>query len=825
MPTQCMTTTTSSVTKHFYHALQPHYEQLLNAIHDLPIANERPYYAARLLQRLLFLHFLQHQGLLDNDTHYLSNHLQRMHATHVDGSFYRYFLLPLFYHFGVQPHKISRASSGHLPSLQLALFSPHALEQQPCVLHISDSAFEQLFAFLARYRWHLTNGVPDDDHDLFPAILSYPYEQQSNRRLSGSYYTQDDVTAYIAKNTIIPQLFYTIAQQAPHLFTQHGLLWLLLRANPDHYIQVTLRNATLLPHETTYEYQERNARYQQLHDQIMAQHLLTIDDLITAQLHLPQLALDVLEQLPTLDLAYLFYTTLSRMTILDPTCGSGAFLLAALHTLAPLYHACLTQISLHLTRTPCSHPLYNACHTLLSTVRQYANTAHFVHTTIVRNNLYGVDIMEDALEVCKQRLLLTILAQVTHPHQVIHLPDMQQTLRMGNAFAGSLRTCEDEIVTQSPTDGTPFHWANEFPTIMQRGGFDVIIGNPPYIEYHQSHIKQEPEIPSSGNLYAIAIERSLALCRPGKSYLGLIVPLSLCSSKRFAWVRRLLTQQTASLWLANFEIFPSRLFEDAFQRLSLLLARHHPSTPNTLYVTHIQRWYALERPHLFSLISFTPVQCTIKPSVFPKLASPLQETVLHKLIEHAHHATLADLVSSKPTQHTLYYQEATNYWTKATLRIPFYCKNGIVMTPPHGRLLFFHDSDTAYIVMALMNSSLFYLWFATYADGFHLAHALVKSFPLAKTLLTNNRLVHLAQQLEQDIVAHKRISTRNIKTARNHARCGTSIELEEYAMVHSKPLLDSIDRILAEHYALDNTDLTFILHYDLKYRMGQNATP
>ncbi len=151
---------------------------------------------------------------------------------------------------------------------------------------------------------------------------------------------------------------------------------------------------------------------------------------------------------------------------------------------------------------------------------------------------------------------------------------------------------------------------------------------------------------------------------------------------------------------------------------------------------------------------------------------------------------------------------------KATRRIPYYKKNGVITRPPHGRLLFFDDDRTASIVCALMNSSLFYLWFVTYSDGFHLSHALVQSFPVHTALCFNEQLLQLSDCLEEDIQRHAVSSTRNTKR-------GDRIEIEEYRMVCSKAMLDEIDCVLARQYGFTDEELEFIVSYNSKYRIGK----
>jgi len=161
---------------------------------------------------------------------------------------------------------------------------------------------------------------------------------------------------------------------------------------------------------------------------------------------------------------------------------------------------------------------------------------------------------------------------------------------------------------------------------MEKGGFDVIIGNPPYVEYSKvrhNYTVDGYEERSCGNIYAAVIERSLTLCRSQESYLGLLVPLSICGGTRFEHLRETLMHTTSHLWLANFEIFPCRLFDGVFQRLSILLARHGQGQQCTIHTTRIHRWYASERPLLIDLINYTPVTYVGNAGGFPKLASKL----------------------------------------------------------------------------------------------------------------------------------------------------------------------------------------------------------
>lgn len=145
--------------------------------------------------------------------------------------------------------------------------------------------------------------------------------------------------------------------------------------------------------------------------------------------------------------------------------------------------------------------------------------------------------------------------------------------------------------------------------------------------------------------------------------------------------------------------------------------------------------------------------------------------------------------------------------------MPFYKKNGRKEVPAHSRTFYLSSASHAAVAMAVVNSSLFYSWYISLSDGFHLNDSIVKGFPLPDVLLKDKSLVKLGDNLEEEIKATSFRTTRNTKT--------DSIELEAFKMSLCKPLLDEIDALLAMHYGLTEEELDFVINYDIKYRMGE----
>ncbi len=690
------------------------------------------------------------------------------------------------------------------------------LKARPEMAHVS--------AFFDEYQWQIDG--QQGEYCVQPDVLGYVFEQQINQKLIGAYYTYGDVAEYIAQRTILPYLLDAVT--SIHHIVIASLQVQLFRTQPERYIHAAVSRAGYLPTETEREYTIRQARYRQLYTLLQQGQMCTVADVITHNLDIRRFVVDIIMECTHPPLLLTFYRTLERMTILDPTCGTGAFLLASMTLLEELYRACLQRMQQFVERWDERRETDDTCYTIFRTLLTHI-TAQGIGGPLV-HNLYGIEIMPEAVEVCTMRLsLLLVGSDVTHPCRGFNSlrPRTDCSLQQGRNELKLLQlTCPDDVVhsynwfikwnIRVGDALVPETWGMAFP--KQGNGFDVIIGNPPFVEY--SKIAHDPTQSSGngtyGNLYAEVVERSLSLCNTTHSYIGFVVPLSLCSGERFDRLRRILLTNTSMLWLANFDIFPCRLFEDAYQRLTLLLGKRSGqfSYTHETYVTSIQRWYTSERSTLIERIGYTHVQYRHREGVFPKLGSWQQEEILQKMIAVTGKHTLSMLVAHMKTRYALYYQEATNTWMKVTRYVPYYKKNGVVTRPRHGRFLYFEDEDRASVVGAVMNSSLFYLWFATYSDGFHLSHALVQNFPVLHKICADEQLLSLARRLEEDIQRHALYSTRNTKT-------GDRIEIEEYRMTYSKPIIDEIDDVLAKYYDFTNEELDIIRQYDDKYRMGK----
>ena len=153
------------VTKKFYEEFRQQHAAFLKFITGIPNQGDHEWYASVMLNRLMFLYFIQRKKFLDGDTDYLRNRLRKLKAEHGKDkfySFYRYFLLRLF-HGGLNTRQGDRKPElekllGRVPYLNGGIFDVHTLERDErygAAIQIADKAFEAIFDYFDGYQWHL----------------------------------------------------------------------------------------------------------------------------------------------------------------------------------------------------------------------------------------------------------------------------------------------------------------------------------------------------------------------------------------------------------------------------------------------------------------------------------------------------------------------------------------------------------------------------------------------------------------------------------------------------------------------------------------------
>jgi hypothetical protein len=909
------------VTKKFYENFRKEHKKFIEFIKGISTATDREWYASLMLNRLMFCYFIQKKGFLDNNKNYLRDKLNACKAKKGKVkfySFYRDFLLVLF-HKGLNEPKQSQSTLieiGKIPYLNGGLFDEHELEKNNSGIVIDDKAFERLFDFFDQYEWHLDTRHNASGKDINPDVIGYIFEKYINDRANmGAYYTKEDITDYISKNCILPYLFDETKRHYPKAFNADAELWQIVKQSGDLYIYDAVKKgvneplpkeieqgikdvskrtewnkpATInyaLPTEIWREVVDRRNRFTEVKSKIDKGDIQHINDFITYNLNIRQFAQDVVENTNDPELLKHFYKALNSVTIIDPTCGSGAFLFAAMNILEPLYESCLQRMENFVAEAPKGK--YKFFEETLAQVKspKHPNLQYFIYKSIILRNLYGVDIMKEAVEIAKLRLFLKLVATVEADYRKPNLgleplPDIDFNIRAGNTLVGFATEAELQKGLTYTIDGVlakpaieekceivanafkrykeiqltygddfkefkkakaelnkrlkelnhelnqllhkqasglkydnwlkshqPFHWFAEFYEIINyRKGFDVIIGNPPYVEY--SKVKDIYKLngyktEKCANLYAFVFERSHLI---SKNVIGLIIQLSAISTETMKPLQVFLKNNFKNIYSSCFPERPKQLFDGACIALTIQIC-FKEGNERIIYSGGINRTAEKAREYLFQNISHTKIgnEFIPKQDLFPKFKLNIEKNIFSKIFKEKQ---LFNYISTKSSSsNTIFYRTAGGRYWKIFLNRNF--KN--ISTSNKSK-----SFDTKYsknVIIAILNSNLFWWYFANFFDLYNLKDYMIFSFPFS---FKND-----SQVIEKMGLKLMKSFDQNVETKEQYIQSKSQTTyFETFNPALSKEIIDEIDILLAKHYGFSAEELDFIINYDIKYRINK----
>jgi type I restriction-modification system DNA methylase subunit len=222
---------------------------------------------------------------------------------------------------------------------------------------------------------------------------------------------------------------------------------------------------------------------------------------------------------------------IEKIRVLDPACGSGSFLIKAYDILNE--YQSKNDTSYHQAELDFK-----------------TDTIFTKKTKILQNNIFGVDLDRQAVEIAQLNLLLKIAEKKKR------LPLLEENIKCGNSLIDDENTIGDKA----------FKWKNEFKDIIDNGGFSVVIGNPPYIRPHKiPKIEKEflwkntATFRAKSDIYNCFMEKGISLLKQG-GYIGFIVPHTWLSLESFYHIRHYILINCKVIKLVQ---LPKKVFRDA----------------------------------------------------------------------------------------------------------------------------------------------------------------------------------------------------------------------------------------------------------------------
>ena len=501
---------TQQVVKEFYEEFEGLRTDLVQEVSGIPDdrGDAKQRYVQVILDRMIFLYFIQEKRLLNRDPNYL--HEQPGEVVDDGEDRYENFYRPLFFDYLAEDKQ--NPEFGSLPYLNGGLFAKNPVEEDFPEAKLGDSAdetnalFDDILEFLSGWNWNVDERLDIvDPKNLSPAILGHIFEQTVNQKEMGAYYTPEEITGFMSRRTIHPYLLDQLNEAVDADYEEIDDVFGFAAVEASGGDEALADGGTMTQQVPT--------------SNVETAHVET-----------------------------LYHDILKEAHVLDPAVGSGAFLLAAQDVLVDIYMQCI-EFFQQLDSEGRGWELGSRTRDELEEIRK-RSTSLYAKRTVILNNLYGVDIDEGAIEICKLRLWLSMVADIEdEPSEVEPLPNIDFNIRQGNSLIGQIdaviETNEDgdselgawerktrfedvkqaiknhksagtsseaqkwrkeaedrieehrekfdkilrgefqdagfdDITLDELRDWSPFHWPLEFADVFEEGGFDVFIGNPPW---------------------------------------------------------------------------------------------------------------------------------------------------------------------------------------------------------------------------------------------------------------------------------------------------------------------------------------------------------
>ncbi len=846
----------TKITNAFFDDFSKQHAALADSITGLSDLAARQSYASTILNRLMFIYFLQKKEFLNGDANYLNNcfkAIQELRKKEPFYNFYRDLLRKLFQRLGEQEvseenNKIADLLSS-IPYVNGGIFQEQSVERDSDI-EIPDAAFADIFAFFDKYVWHLDTRSTGVENEINPEIIGYIFEQYINltsakgKKENGAYYTKHDVTSYMTEYTVVSKYLdnvvglghnpFILVKDDPIRYLKSDIIrgydltsnsWLPLpealaqfdvddvRSWRDHDFPEQDLNLQLA-HEDWVLTLNRRRKTDLLLESLSNGAVQTVNDLVTYNIDSVLLLKDFHDTIENLGDLQKLWDSCSSISVIDPTCGSGAFLFAALEHFEEVYGSLLTARALEIRESGVDEPLY------VKVSKSHKSVRYFIRKHCALRNLYGTDLMGGAIETAKLRLFLSLASCLESIDELEPLPDLDLNLKQGNLVFGlydiqDLERIEEQSVLASGLDTkllgieiaqmatsyknfvnqssnsaalsfeskeafikqsipikqrvndfyakavkqdessvddwisarTPFHWFIEFPQIAEKGGFDVVVGNPPYI-----YTKRSASNPFSSaemgelkvyrtsacpDFYAICYERSFQLLNQDGRH-SFIVPNSLAFSDDFLKLRQIISELDKSEWWSTYGKDPQGLFTPVAVRNTILLLG--PGTGR--WQTQHKIVTKESRTSLFSQIEYSPI--FRKGSEIFERAGELWP--ITKFISESTRPEARTLDSS-----SIYVKGVASNWFPVLLGEPkvLTFDKKIDATKDYGPIrVQLREHENPEVAIAVLATKTAYLWWASVGDDYHVKREHAEALmPLVSFASSHQELVALARKV------------------------------------------------------------------------------
>ena len=534
---------------------------------------------------------------------------------------------------------------------------------------------------------------------------------------------------------------------------------------------------------------------------------------------------------------------LPEIKICDNSCGSGAFLIA------------------------CANVLFKIYKKMNEKINRFTDIE--LRKKILENNIYGVDINSKAVEIAKLRLWLW-LVEVYKEDNIEPLTNIEYNIKCGNSLIGYTRIkkfydgrsshfiseynenslknslienseqkkiykkssgekskklkkeidekdrdiksrlteyfFKENSIGETIPKTKPFHWEFEFYEVFENGGFDVIVGNPPYgnlLSMEEKKLLSKVEKAYSGEIASQFIQKSISLLKEN-GYFGNIITYAITFSKKLSCNRKDIYKNFESCYISSFDRDKCRIFNGVTQSVSIILCNNKKEKSKANFFTSkLYREFNIDNQNLDEIKYQKSNDYLLSEENadfchshrLPKIGEKLSKEILDKLL--AKQNNLKNLFETKPLNDHVWIRTSGNYWYNAFDKKPYESENM--------KKFLINKSMKDYVIV-LINSNLFYFWFRKFGNGRNMDIDILKLMPCPET---------------KEIKENQKSLEKNSQKILKHLFENFDGKHNKFNTSKIKKYVDECDHTLNKFYNLTKKELEYILDYDKEVRGGR----
>jgi len=357
-----------------------------------------------------------------------------------------------------------------------------------------------------------------------------------------------------------------------------------------------------------------------------------------------------------------------------------------------------------------------------------------------------------------------------------------------------------------------FHWDFEFPEVFwDREGFDVVVGNPPYVELNE--VEYGYLLTESKNLYDGFIRTSINMLIHNGRF-GFIHANSAYCQPKYKALRSFLKENMDDLIIIDFAIRPQPIFKGVMQRTAITICRKDKGRAKRVKTS---RYIRLTEENRDKILSNPPIYDSSQfawnfGDFVPKIGNEFDYRVFKKLFDNA--KNLEDILYKKSGSSLFYHDSGESYWTKALNYEPKGIREGKEVRASHW---FGINVNPKYadFVLCVVNSTLFYWFWLTISDCRDLTQNVLKQFPIPSDSAFSSKILKELKETSTKLMNCYQKNSYYVEKRKGY-------ESLEFKVNRCKRGVNEIDRLIGQIYGLTDEEVEYLIKYDEEMRTEES---